>query len=148
MAHAPPDFQPVGIMVYGSASFMTVPWETIIKVYRKELDKKSFDKLVDSANDFFRFLALNNSLFSESVKENAMARMCYCVMEHIRKTIDTRVEEEITKNGFISDEGVKDVVNSVQKKCIHSGSKAPSWIAPGNLSKTALSKCIGRRWAV
>ena len=78
-------FQPVGIMVYGSASFMTVPWETIIKVYRKELDEKSFDKLVDYANDFFRFLALNNSLFSESVKENAITGTCYWALEHVEK---------------------------------------------------------------
>ena len=27
-------YYPVGIMVYGSASFMGVPWESIIKVYR------------------------------------------------------------------------------------------------------------------
>jgi len=34
-------YQPVGIMVYGSAEFMDVPWETIIKIYRKEtVDKK------------------------------------------------------------------------------------------------------------
>lgn len=33
---------PVGIMIYNSASFMATPWETIIKVYRKQLDKKSF----------------------------------------------------------------------------------------------------------
>jgi len=26
---------PVGIMIYGNASFMGVPWETIIKIYRR-----------------------------------------------------------------------------------------------------------------
>ncbi|HHT9114254.1 MAG TPA: hypothetical protein ACFYD0_13115, partial [Candidatus Wunengus sp. YC65] len=33
-------FHPVGIMVYGNAIFMDVPWETIIKIYRKDLGKK------------------------------------------------------------------------------------------------------------
>lgn len=28
-------YHPVGIMVYSSAAFMTTPWETIIKIYRK-----------------------------------------------------------------------------------------------------------------
>ena len=30
--------QPVGIMVYGNASFMAVPWETVIKTYRAQLE--------------------------------------------------------------------------------------------------------------
>jgi len=33
-------YRPVGIMVYGSANFMRIPWETIIKVYRNTLDTK------------------------------------------------------------------------------------------------------------
>jgi len=35
---------PVGIMVYGSASFLGVPWETIIKSYRTELGGRTFSK--------------------------------------------------------------------------------------------------------
>lgn len=27
-------YHPIGIMVYGSAKFMEVPWKTIIKIYR------------------------------------------------------------------------------------------------------------------
>jgi len=38
-------YHPVGIMVYGSAIFMGVPWETIIKVFRTSLDKKEFSTL-------------------------------------------------------------------------------------------------------
>ena len=30
-------YHPVGIMIYGSANFMEVPWETIIKIYRSKL---------------------------------------------------------------------------------------------------------------
>ena len=28
-------YQPVGIMLYQNASFMGIPWEVIIKIYRK-----------------------------------------------------------------------------------------------------------------
>lgn len=35
-------YQPVGIMVYGSANFMDVPWESIIKIYRAKLGKQEF----------------------------------------------------------------------------------------------------------
>jgi hypothetical protein len=30
-------YHPVGIMVYGSAELMGVPWETVIKIFRAEL---------------------------------------------------------------------------------------------------------------
>ena len=36
---------PVGIMVYGNASLMGIPWETIIKVYRRNLGDRKFDSL-------------------------------------------------------------------------------------------------------
>ncbi len=51
---------PVGIMIYNSASFMATPWETIIKVYRKQLDGKSFPTLKEYEIDFIRFLREKN----------------------------------------------------------------------------------------
>lgn len=47
---------PVGIMIYNSASFMTTPWETIIKVYRKQLGSNSFPTLKEYEQDFISFL--------------------------------------------------------------------------------------------
>lgn len=47
---------PVGIMIYNSASFMSTPWEIIIKVYRKQLNSKSFPTLAEYQNDFIEFL--------------------------------------------------------------------------------------------
>ncbi len=47
---------PVGIMIYNSASFMTTPWETIIKVYRKQLGSNSFSTLAEYGQNFIEFL--------------------------------------------------------------------------------------------
>ncbi|MCC5932125.1 MAG: hypothetical protein JJU28_22960 [Cyclobacteriaceae bacterium] len=47
---------PVGIMIYNSASFMTTPWETIIKVYRDQLADKSFSTLKEYQEDFLKFV--------------------------------------------------------------------------------------------
>ncbi|MEC4050327.1 hypothetical protein OX284_012865 [Flavobacterium sp. SUN046] len=47
---------PVGIMIYNSASFMSTPWETIIKVYRKHLDSTSFPTLKEYEQNFIDFL--------------------------------------------------------------------------------------------
>jgi len=47
---------PVAIMIYNSASFMTTPWETIIKVYRKQLGTTSFSTLKEYEQNFIAFL--------------------------------------------------------------------------------------------
>jgi len=51
---------PVGIMIYNSASFMATPWETIIKVYRKQLGERSFPTLKEYEADFIEFLRSKN----------------------------------------------------------------------------------------
>ena len=48
-------YHPVGLMVYGQAMFMGVDWETIIKVYRNQLGKQTFETLHEHANDFLFF---------------------------------------------------------------------------------------------
>ncbi len=48
--------QGVGIMVYGAASFMEIPWEVIIKSYRKHLGNRTFSTLGQYMEDFLDFL--------------------------------------------------------------------------------------------
>ncbi len=47
---------PVGVMIYNSASFMSTPWETIIKLYRENLDTRSFNTLDEYIENFISFL--------------------------------------------------------------------------------------------
>lgn len=59
-------YQPVAVMTYSSASFMGVPWDIIIKEYRKQLKDKCFPKLDDYVNDFIGYL--HNKQFFCDVK--------------------------------------------------------------------------------
>jgi hypothetical protein len=61
---------PVGIMIYNSAEFMSTPWETIIKVYRKQLGDKSFPTLKEYENDFIEFLRIKK-FFTTAEIQNA-----------------------------------------------------------------------------
>ena len=47
---------PVGVMVYGSADFLGIPWETLIKNFRQELGSKEFNSLNEYADAFFAYL--------------------------------------------------------------------------------------------
>jgi len=59
---------PVGIMTYGSADFMGVPWEIIIKIYGQKLGGRKFETLEQYANDFLRFIEATESLFPQSAQ--------------------------------------------------------------------------------
>jgi hypothetical protein len=59
---------PIGIMTYGSADFMGVPWEIIIKIYGQKLDGRRFETLEQYANDFLRFIEETESLFPQSAQ--------------------------------------------------------------------------------
>lgn len=57
--------EPVGIMIYGNANLLHIPWETLIKIYRKEHAKSCFDKLESYGESFIDFLKSKIPLFNE-----------------------------------------------------------------------------------
>jgi len=56
-------FHPIGIMIFGNANFVSIPWEPIIKVYRKKLGKDYFNTTKEYAENFIKFL--NDPPFKE-----------------------------------------------------------------------------------
>ncbi len=59
---------PVGIMVYGNAALLGMPWETLIKFYRKKRLNQNFDSLEAYGRDFIDFINESISLFPESLQ--------------------------------------------------------------------------------
>jgi hypothetical protein len=54
---------PVGIMIYGSAEIMAMPWELVINSYARQLGERRFDRLDQYAQEFLRFVESSASLF-------------------------------------------------------------------------------------
>ena len=48
---------PVGVMVYNNAEFMGIPWETLIKMYRRSLGTESRPTVEAYVDDFLGFIA-------------------------------------------------------------------------------------------
>ena len=61
---------PVAIMIFNNAEFLYTPWELIIKLYRKNLKKKSFRTVKEYSDDFRKFL-IKNELLNFRKKEKA-----------------------------------------------------------------------------
>jgi len=58
-------FRPVGVMFYANASFVDVPWETVIKMYREHLGELSFPTVAEFGRHFMEYLCSNSSLYPE-----------------------------------------------------------------------------------
>jgi len=89
-------YHPVGIAIYNSAQFMGIPWEIIIKEYRKQLEDKSFPTLIDYKNDFFNWLK-ENDYFTDA-KSNDF--LFFDFLSFVQAIIN----EHIKKNGHNEDD--------------------------------------------
>lgn len=109
-------YHPVGIMIYGNAIFMDIPWETIIKIYRKKMNKRKFGTLREYAKNFIEFLDKGNSLFSNKVQEKYLRNSVYSYFQFIKDTLNNEIHSKINENGKITDEAIKHTVSEVIKK--------------------------------
>jgi hypothetical protein len=56
-------YHPVGVMIFGSADLIGMPWEVIIKTFRKRLAKRSHARLEEYADELQKYLTGNPALF-------------------------------------------------------------------------------------
>lgn len=111
-------YSPVGIMIYGSASFMGVPWETIIKIYRKKLRVKKFNTLAEYSLDFIKFLNEQNPLFPEERQIAYFYNRIFSYFESIQKQIDEQVEAITHSKEKIKDSQLELIVrDKIKEHC-------------------------------
>jgi hypothetical protein len=96
--------EPVGVMIYGAATILGVPWETVIKTYRTALGSKSHSTLAGYAEDFFSYLRDSRpTLFPEPAQVNHVARVAAASLHALQREIDRRVTERLAMAGAIGD---------------------------------------------
>lgn len=111
-------FNPVGIMIYNSASFMGVPWDIIIKTYRQYLRNKAFPKLEDYTKDFVDYLKKKKYFSDKSVHLMYLNNLVYDIV------INKIGSDAVRLCGGITDENKDDVtkkiielLDNLNKKC-------------------------------
>lgn len=92
-------YHPVGVMIYGSPTYMGMPWETIIKCYRDDKGDKSLNEVYDYAVDFFNWIrSTKASILGEPVVEGAVdglyERVVHDCLQMIDGTVSNRVSDE------------------------------------------------------
>lgn len=106
--------QPVGIMVYGDADILEVPWESIIKRFRDKLDSQTFPTLEDYGRNFIGFLESNESeVFPDAAQERFFSHTVRECFEAIVDDIDSLVRTVIEDRSYIRHQQIQDVTSYV-----------------------------------
>lgn len=95
---------PVGVMIYGSAEIMGLPWETVIKRYRERLGTQSFASVDEYITNFFDHLktqAFTPDCYIAYVKQRAVE-----LFQAIAGDADNRVEKLIEEKGQVEHDDI------------------------------------------
>ena len=110
-------YHPVAVMTYSNAAFMGVPWDIIIKEYRKELGEKAFHFLKDYVDDFIRFLH-SRHFFCDDKTQRSFLRL------QLDSFVTICRNEIFREKGMKPEEQTSDVLVEKLKICMESNKQA------------------------
>lgn len=88
---------PVGVMIWGGSELCGVPWEVLIKEYRRELGGKRFESLSEYCSDLREFVSgsrfLTDDLQKISIFRHAQGFFSGYVIEQIPKLVQKHTDE-------------------------------------------------------
>jgi hypothetical protein len=87
---------PIGIMIYGGADFMGVPWETIIKTYREILGTQKKDSVKEYCDDFIEFLKTDQRLHNNDAEANFVKHLFRNAFLGILSAVERKINESIS----------------------------------------------------
>lgn len=104
---------PVGVMIYNNSSLLGVPWETILKMFRRELGDTELDKLEQYADRLIDYLDNNEHFFPEEVQKRYYLELVRTLFEGISRGIEAAVLESVTDNEEDGPDGPKRVAKRI-----------------------------------
>lgn len=135
-------YEPVGAMVYGVAELTSVPWEIIIKSFRRELGDKRLPHLSDYADELINYINGHKTMFLEEYQERQLYSSVLVQYMDILRDVDDRANQIIRRRGKITDRQIRNIVVTVIRE------KHVMWTTADRLSGVPLdhSQQIRRRW--
>ncbi|WP_156000747.1 hypothetical protein [Thioalkalivibrio sp. ALJT] len=104
---------PVGVMVYGNADLMDVPWETLIKTYRKNLGGTTHETLEKYAEEFLEYLNDNPALFPPESKKRWLLGNVTGYFQMLRNEFFEELHPILEANGQIEAAEVQQALSKV-----------------------------------
>ena len=107
-------YAPVGIMIYSRADYRGIPWEVVIKQYRRKLGPRTFDTIDEYAKDFLTFLINDNMIINNADTEDEILYLIIInAIENINAKIKRAVENEAKNTGKISQKRINEIIKDV-----------------------------------
>jgi hypothetical protein len=117
-------YEPVGVMIYGSASLLGMPWEAVIKEYRERLGSQRFPHVADQAAHFLKWLG-TASMFNDDLKRSYVESRVSHWFDLLRETISQRVGDLIEVSEGITRRELQAVVRACVRAAQEYASSAP-----------------------
>lgn len=105
-------YHPVAVMTYSNATFMGIPWDIIIKEYRRKLKDKSFNTVKEYAEDFIKFIHKRN-FFCE--KETQLTHLKIELEFFVDMCYDDIFYRKRIKKNDIAEEDLREVLCNCKK---------------------------------
>lgn len=105
--------EPIGIMVYGSATFMAVPWETVVKEYRRQLGAGAYGTLQEYAEDFLKYLHRETRFAPVTEQRGQVYRLIAEEFADLRNDVDRLLEAVFDAGQPVPEDLVKRVVDGL-----------------------------------
>ncbi len=109
-------YHPVAVMTYNNAAFMGVPWDIIIKEYRKELGDTNFPILSDYIDNFVQFLHHRNFFCDEETQRSFMLLLLDSFFSLCRNEI-------LRDKGIEIKDQTEDIIVDKLQQCLDSNKK-------------------------
>ncbi len=104
-------YEPIGIMVFGSAEIMRVPWESLIKLYRTRLSTKKFPTVKRYATDFVRYLERNRAAFPLPEQRRYFRDTVEQYFRQMLGDINQAVQDALGKKPKLTTKEISNIIN-------------------------------------
>jgi len=102
--------EPVGVMVYGNANLLNIPWETLIKIYRKEHAKSRFEKLENYSESFLSFLKSKTTIFNTDIQNEWFVGQINFIFNFVDSEFTNQCDQSIVRGIQLSLDQKKDIL--------------------------------------
>jgi hypothetical protein len=103
---------PIGIMVYGSAELIGLPWETIVKEYRRKTATTRLRTVDDHTQKFLSFIA-SDELFSQTLQDNHYIGLVAGYYRMMRGQIRELTEATLAETGQADEDKIAGIIKTV-----------------------------------
>lgn len=109
---------PVGAMVYGNATLLGVPWETLIKEYRKQLGSTRFEKLEKYSTDLISYLNKSTKFFPKTIQEGWLRSNIRGIFGPQKRQLEEWIKARLDAGSQPTEAEIQDALKDILKAAI------------------------------